>query len=459
MYYHHTKSGQAKGAAMNLPKKKVYKNGAILIYKKHKRKCTSVTAGFTFGKNRANYPEPIAHFCEHMLFKETENRDATQLKEDILNTFSLQNAYTRNSSVRIEFLRSNRALEPCFKLSSDILLNTRFNLDKVIAEKGVIKQELVARLNNPEVMSQLAFWRGINSKSYSNFNILGSEEEIEAVTPQMLQKFRDEVFISQNFVMTIEGGISFVKAKHLAKKHFINKLKSNPNYPVDKSISIPKDQEGNLSFEKFPLNKAICRIGIFIDQELEGAKTQNVLDLLKKISNDIGGKLLWKLRDNGLVYIGELYNSIEPNEYLTIIKFECSVENVNKVIDQIGLFFEELRTTKIEKFLIEKKKENKKLSLDEQLTSIFPSGLFISYSIFKDQILSRKYYKENKNAYEKITAEDIQELCQKILSKPENLYVSILTNASPDKFYTYDEIQKKLCLPQYKKKQTEEKEI
>ena len=51
---------------------KNYKNGATLIYRHERRKHTSVTAGFIFGKNRDNYPEPTAHFCEHMFFKETK---------------------------------------------------------------------------------------------------------------------------------------------------------------------------------------------------------------------------------------------------------------------------------------------------------------------------------------------------------------------------------------------------
>ena len=48
---------------MNIAKKKIYSNGATLIYKHRKRKCTSVVAGFAFGSNRENYPEPTAHFA------------------------------------------------------------------------------------------------------------------------------------------------------------------------------------------------------------------------------------------------------------------------------------------------------------------------------------------------------------------------------------------------------------
>jgi len=49
---------------------KKYSNGAELIYKKRKRKHTSVRAGFVFGKNRDKYAEPVAHFCEHLYMQE-----------------------------------------------------------------------------------------------------------------------------------------------------------------------------------------------------------------------------------------------------------------------------------------------------------------------------------------------------------------------------------------------------
>ncbi len=54
-------------------KVKNYKNGATLVYSKKKRKHTSVVAGFVFGRNRDKFPEPVAHFCEHMFLRKQKN--------------------------------------------------------------------------------------------------------------------------------------------------------------------------------------------------------------------------------------------------------------------------------------------------------------------------------------------------------------------------------------------------
>lgn len=427
---------------IRVPKKKVYKNGAILIYKHYKRKHTSVVAGFVFGKNRDNYPEPTAHFCEHMFFKETENKSVSQLKQEMLNVFSMYNGRTNLFYTEIDFCRSNKAIEPCFKLSAEMLLNTKFSAKTIESEKGVIKQELVRKLNNPDAISFYTFSRCTSSKYNLNTNVLGSEEEISQVSAKSLKKFKDETFISQNFIITIEGGISYHKAKRLAEKYFIKKLKSNPNYPVDKSMIVPLDKPGNLNIEYYQYNKANCKIGIKLGKELESIENDNYLSMLCSLCNNINGKLMSKLRDNGLVYNTNMWVDCIPSDYMIGINFGCSNENVNKVIDKIGELFRELKSTKIEQELIERKKENKKLNKDENVTQLYPSNLFRRYLFYKDDIFSKKSKKENKKIYNSITSDDIQSLCQKIFNSPENIYMSILTNASPDSFYSYEEIQK-----------------
>lgn len=96
---------------MNIPKKKIYSNGATLIFKHRKRKCTSVVAGFAFGSNRNNYPEPTAHFCEHMFFVETENRSKETLKQDMLNTFSMKMVEQIHSTQKLTFAAQTKFLK------------------------------------------------------------------------------------------------------------------------------------------------------------------------------------------------------------------------------------------------------------------------------------------------------------------------------------------------------------
>lgn len=421
---------------------KHYKNGATLIYRHVKRRHTSVVAGFVFGRNRDKFPEPSAHFCEHMFFKETETRNKKQLRQDILDTFTMKNGRTGLSYTEIDFCRANKKLEECFALASDMLLNTKFSNKCVESERGVIRQELVQALNNPNRLHGFAKIRSLTSEYNKNTMVLGSEEEINAITPKTLKHFRDETFVSQNFVISIVGGISCSRAIHLANKYFINKLKSNPSYTIDRTMDAEYNKPGNMNIEFYPFNKSICSIIFKLDKELVSIKTVQTMKMLSGICNSVDGKLNGKLRDKGLIYTGYLTYYDDPDHEYMEIRWECSNDNVNKCIETIGEVLKDLRKNKLEDSLIEKKIENYKLSRDEaSARNIYPSRLFTRYLLYGKEDFSKKLSKEYRKTYENLTAQDLQGFCKNIFSKPENIHVVILTGEKEPKFYSYEEIQ------------------
>lgn len=322
-----------------------------------------------------------------------------------------------------------------------MLLETKFNAKSINSEKGVIKQELVRKLNNPDAIFWYTNMRTLRNKYTLTTSVLGSEEEIEAIDAKTLKKFRDEVFISQNFVITIEGGISYSKAKRLAEKYFINKLKSNPSYPVDQSVPALIEKEGNLNIEYFNFKKAICRITFKLDKDLETHKNKKIMSMLCSLSKGMNGKIVGRLRDKGLVYSGKMTFGTCP-DFNIAIDVNCSSDNINKCIDEIGKVLNDYRTTLVETELIEKIKENDELSKDEDVQKIYPSNLFINYLYStEEEMFSKKYYKEDKKLFKEIIAEDIKEFSNVVFSKPENIYVAILTEKDKESFYTYEQIQ------------------
>ena len=317
-------------------KKKVYKNGAMLIYNKQPLKSTSVCAGFIFGKNRDKYPEPTAHFLEHMFFKQTEKYTFEQLTQKEKEVYSSHNAMTNVYRVTIDFARSNKALAPCFELASEQLLHTKFSRTHINNEKGVIKEELVRRNNDFNVQFIFADTRTMQKDTpYINLNaVLGSPEEIDAVNAKQLTSFRDENFTAKNFAICISGGISYFKAKRLARKYFISQLKPTPDdYEVDRSLHNLVNQEGNLNIETFNFKKTIGRITIKLDDELSVDENIGTLNILCSTLNGISGIYHKLLRDAGLVYGGTYASAfISSKPYKLAFSFECSPENVNRML-------------------------------------------------------------------------------------------------------------------------------
>ena len=438
----------------------------MLIYKKQPLKSTSVCAGFIFGKNRDKYPEPTAHFLEHMFFKQTEKYNFEQLSQKEKEIYSSHNAMTNVYRVTIDFSRSNKALAPCFELASEQLLHTKFSKIHINNEKGVIKEELIRRNNDFNRQFLFADARTLQKDSpYTNSNaVLGSAEEIDAVTAKQLVSFRNENFTAKNFVICISGGISFLKAKRLAKKYFISQFKPTPaDYEVDKSLHDEINKEGNLNIETFNFKKTIGRITIKIDEELSVDKSIEILNILCLTLNGLSGMYLKSLRDAGLVYGGTYVSANVSNKQFRLsFSFECSPENVNKIINKISELFRDLRTRKLDEKLIKDVKKSHKLREDEGSIIAYCNArnIFQRYHTFLDKIFDKKWDKNLEKLFDKTSSEDILNLCKQILSKPENIYVTLLTSPDKTDFYSYEEIQNLLINgKRLKRKKTAPKEV
>ncbi len=431
-------------------KEKKYKNGATLIYKKTKTKNTAVSVGFVFGKNIKNHPAGVAHFCEHMFFQETENRDYDTLKKDKNDIFSHKvNGYTSTSYTYLDFCRSNKIIEPCFELASDMLLNTKFSQKCVDAERGVIKQEYKLKNSYYENTMYAASQNLLNSNIFKRTcEGLGSLEDIEAITPEMLKKFRDENYVSQNFLIAIKGGISYHKAKRLAEKYFINKLRSNPEYPIDNNLDMYKiTNSGRMNRVFVNANTTTINILIKLDELKDKKLALKHLQAAKyfiSLSNSADGLLVGKLREKGLVY--KSYCRLNSNKFYSafVISLSTSNDNVNKAIDTIGEFFKQNRNFPLDEDIIKKMHLNEKY-LQDELESVpnYPNTLFSSYIMSKrEELFSKKYMKEKKKIKDSITAKDIQDFCAYAFTKPDNVYVTIGTNLPKEDFYDYFDIQR-----------------
>ncbi len=424
-------------------KEKKFNNGAILIYSKVKRKHTAINAGFVFGDARQNYSNAIPHFCEQMLFNGTQKHNKEELTQIIDQTFSFKlNAITTLFYLYVTFCRSNRVLKPCCEVVSEMLLNTKFVEETLEKEKGVIKEESRTILNSPIELLSYAKDRTYYNKYTENMVEIGTEEEINAVTVEALQKFVDDIFISGNFIISIQGGISFFKAKQLAKKYFVNKLRNDNKAVCEKNIVRELDKPGNLNVEYGETKNAMCVLMFKIDKEFENMKTKKILQMLTRIYSGINSGLLGKLRDEGLVYnLNISYTASEKSFYRFYINWQCSESNVNRCIDLIGKFFRELRTSNIiTDEVLKQEREKMKIEKDEASSvDIFPSFCISDYLFFGNQ--NKNYYKKLNKALKNLKAQEILDFCQKAFVKKENIYMTILCKDKTQKFYSYEEIQ------------------
>ena len=236
------------------------------------------------------------------------------------------------------------------------------------------------------------------------------------------------------------------------KRNDVHLMVKNPDKYIDKLclydieyLTIHSEiDDANLLIEKITSKKTKGTVYIKLDNNLFTLATQTQLSMLCEISSGIGGKLFSILRDDGLVYSTQMYYEKGQNHLALAIDFACSADNVNKIIFNIGKLFEEYRTQPFDESLLSKKKENALIRKDESVDDIYTNRLFTAYTFNGKETLTKRYIKERKKLFQNITPDDMHNLCKNIFSKPENIYVALQTDAKPDSFYTYEQMQKLL---------------
>ena len=92
----------------------------------------------------------VAHFLEHMAFKGTAHRTATQIAEEIEAVGGHMNAYTSRESTAyyVKLLKEDAAL--AVDVLADILQNPSFDQEELDRERSVILQEIGQALDTPD---------------------------------------------------------------------------------------------------------------------------------------------------------------------------------------------------------------------------------------------------------------------------------------------------------------------
>lgn len=92
----------------------------------------------------------ISHYIEHLLFKGTYRRTATEISEEIEGVGGSLNAFTGKEHTCYYAKVLSEHLPLAFDLLSDIFLNSRFDAEEIERERSVILQEIAQVFDTPD---------------------------------------------------------------------------------------------------------------------------------------------------------------------------------------------------------------------------------------------------------------------------------------------------------------------
>lgn len=149
----------------------------------------------------------ISHLLEHMAFKGTATRSATDIVEQIEAVGGEVNAATgiENTSYYARILEEDVPL--AIDILGDILSNSTFDPDELRREKHVILQEIGAAHDAPEDrvfdhIQELAF-----PDQPLGRTILGTAETVQSFTPDAIHAYLDRHYQGPSMILSAAGAV------------------------------------------------------------------------------------------------------------------------------------------------------------------------------------------------------------------------------------------------------------
>ncbi len=190
-------------------KKTVFANGTRIITERlsHAR---SVSLGIwvnTGSRDELDKERGIFHLIEHMIFKGTKNRSATQIAKDLDIMGGFSNAFTGKEQTCFHARVLDKHLQSLTHLLSDIFINSIFAGKDLELEKAVVLQEICMMEDTPDdyvnVLFDQRFWEG----DPLGRPILGTKETVTKITKREILDYVSQFYSPNRVVIAAAGNV------------------------------------------------------------------------------------------------------------------------------------------------------------------------------------------------------------------------------------------------------------
>jgi predicted Zn-dependent peptidase len=171
-------------------------------------------------RDESDHQTGLAHFIEHLLFKETAKRSTSQILNRLELVGADLNAYTAKEYTCIHASLLNQHLERAADLFEDILFHSTFPDEEIEKERGVILDEIASYLDQPEEAIQDDFEELLFKGHPIGRNILGTPESVAKLGRGDIHEFITANYNTAQMVFAVFGDYHFNKVIKLAEKYF-----------------------------------------------------------------------------------------------------------------------------------------------------------------------------------------------------------------------------------------------
>ena len=303
--------------------------------------CIIINAG---SRDEDPSKDGLAHFIEHLLFKQTVKRNTNQ----ILNRLELVggdlNAYTTKeyTCIHASFLKPH--LERSLDLFEDIVFHSVFPEEEMKKEKEVILDEISSYQDQPDEAINDDFEDLLFEGHPLGRNILGTPTSVQSFTKKDIVDFHKANYRTDEIVIGIYGDYDFKTIIRLSEKLFGEIPANLPERTREKNGAYSAKK---LVFSK-PINQTHCVIGNRSYSMHHKHKTAFLL-----LNNLLGGtgmssRLNLEIREKyGIAYTIESNYTPMSDTGIFSIYFGTDTEKTEKAIKLVEKELRKLREQKL----------------------------------------------------------------------------------------------------------------
>ncbi len=299
--------------------------------------CFMVNAG---SRDEPENKEGLAHFIEHLLFKETERRSTNQILNRLELVGADLNAYTTKEYTCVHASLLNPHLERAIDLFEDIVFHSTFPDDELEKERGVILDEIASYLDQPEEAIQDDFEAMLFKGHAMGNNILGTTQTVSAFCKDDIRRFIQNNYNTSQMIFAVFGDYTFDKVIKLAEKYW-GQIPANTSV---KHRATPVNYGLAKSIVRKPISQTHCIIGNHAYPAMHPNKTGLLL-----LNNILGGmgmssRLNLEIREkHGIAYTVESNYTAFSDTGIFSVYFGTDTEKADKAISLVNKELKKLR--------------------------------------------------------------------------------------------------------------------
>ena len=202
-------------------------------------------------------PDGIAHFLEHKMFEDENGEDAFTRYARL---GASANAYTSNNMTAYLFSCTENFYES-LEILLDFVTHPYFTDENVKKEQGIIGQEIRMYEDQAGAKLQSNLMNALYKKNKMKIDVLGTEESIGKITPEILYKCYNTFYNLNNMALAICGDIDAYQVEAVCDKV----LKAAPKQTIirdGEDLDEPREVNQKRTKCALRISKPVFAIGV-----------------------------------------------------------------------------------------------------------------------------------------------------------------------------------------------------